>query len=104
MSSNFQLSEQAYANIENAGLLPGEEIYRDRRGSGTGTQYDEVAAQAPVAADADAFPAFQRPQSMEEINIRKKQKEFMKLSVRSVSKKNYYTRRISREKCPFKLI
>lgn len=89
MSSNFQLpklrdpppalpelSGEAYANIVNAELLPDEEIYRDRRG--TGTQYVEVAAQAPVAADA--FPAFQRPQSMEEIIIRKKQKEFAKLS------------------------
>ena len=74
-----ELSDEAYANIVNAGLLPGEEMHRDRRG--TETRYDEVAAQAPVAARVpDAFPAFQRPKSMEEIDLRRRQREFMVLS------------------------
>jgi hypothetical protein len=111
MNSNFQLpklrdppralpelSDAAYADIENAELLPGEEFHRNRKG--TGTQYVEVAAQAPVAVDA--FPAFQRPQSMEEVIIRKKQKEFAKLSEQLAN--GVYTISISTNKCPFKLI
>ena len=76
-----ELSDEAYANIVNAGLLPGEEMHRDRRGT---TRYDEVAAQAPVAPDA--FPAFQRPKSMEEIILRRRQHEFMVLSEQLANK------------------
>ncbi len=71
------MSDVDYGNTVNAELLPHEEIFRDRRG--TGTQHD-VAAQAPAARAPAVFPAFQRPQTMKEINLRKRQIEFANLS------------------------
>ena len=71
------MSDEAYGNTVNEQLLPGEyDLFRDRRGFAPmkKSQYG-VAARAPVA-----FPAFQPPQTMEEINLRRRQTEFATLS------------------------